>query len=101
MLLGFNPADVTRVRGRVKDETRAAVQTAGSSIADRLGALGERVYRRAEIFRGRFGAYGWAALSNALNLVMRPENPPPSSRPRSGDRSGPDKTQTELTTWRA
>jgi hypothetical protein len=102
ILLGFNPADVTRGGGRLKQETRAAVQVAGSSIADRLGAMGEKAARAVAIFRGRFGGYGRAALSNALNLVMRPENPRPSNRPRSGDDKGaPEKTQTELTTWRA
>lgn len=104
MLLGFNPADFARGRaaGRIKEETRVAAKAAGVSIADRLGALEERAARAVLAARGRFGAYGRAALSTALNLVMRPENPPPSNRPRSGDdRSTPQKTQTEITTWRA
>ena len=104
MILGFNPADVARANptGRLKQETRAVVRVAGSSLADRLGAFGERAYRAAAIVRGRFGGYGRAAISNALNLVMKPEAPPPSNRPRSGDDKGaPEKSQTELTTWRA
>jgi hypothetical protein len=33
---------------------------------------------------------------------MRPENPRPADRPRSGDdKSAPLKSQTEITTWRA
>lgn len=104
MLLGFNPADFGRGRAaaRVKQETRVAVTAAEGSVADRLGALEQRAARALLAAKSRFGAYGRAALSTALNLVMRPDNPRPSDRPRSGDDKGaPQKTQTEITTWRA
>ena len=104
MLLGFNPADLARGRAasRLKEETRVAAKAAQSSLADRLGAFEERAARTVVIVKGRFGAYGRAALSTALNLVMRSESPRPSDRPRSGDDKGASpKSQTEISTWRA
>lgn len=89
MLLGWNPADFARKAGsglRTAAQTQAA--TAGSSAADRLGALQERVVRGLQVVKGRFGGYGRAALSNALNLVMRPEKERPPSRPRNGEEKG-------------
>lgn len=104
MLLGFNPADLARSRAatRLRQETRVAAEAAGSSVVDRLGALEERAARAVVAARGRFGAYGRAALVTALNLVMKSENPRPSDRPRSGDDKGASpRSQTEISTWRA
>lgn len=104
MLLGWNPADLARkanVRG-LEETSKAAASAAGASLVDRIGSFEERAFRTLQIVKGRFGGYGRAVLSNALNLVMKPEKEPASSRPRSGqDKGAFQKNETEIWTWRA
>ncbi len=105
MLAGWNPADLARradVRS-LEQSTKAAASVAGGSVVDRVGILQERVFRALEIAKGRFGGYGRAVLSNALNLVMRmePEKERAPSRPKSGEEKGAiQKSESEIWTRR-
>ncbi len=89
MLLGLNPTAVVRRAGFAKlgESTRNAVTVAESSIGDRLGALQERALRTLAVWRGRVGGYGRAAVSNAFDLVWRPE-PKRTPRPPLGKEGG-------------
>ena len=55
MLAGFNPADLARKAGmgRIEESARASVQVAGNSLADRLGAVEEKVLRTLAAWKGR------------------------------------------------
>ncbi len=103
MLAGFNPADLARKAGvgRIEQTARTSVQTAGNSLADRLGAAQENVQRTLAAWKGRVTGYGRAAISTVVSLVMKSEPQRPPSRPRSGEDKGVlQKNETE-TTWRA
>jgi hypothetical protein len=104
MLAGFNPADLARKAGveQLKESTRAAVSVAGNSLLERIGAFEERAARRLAVWKGRAGGYGRAALSTAIQLVMRTEPSPSPSRPPSGEEKGVlQKNDTAIYTWRA
>jgi hypothetical protein len=103
MLAGFNPADLARkARTDIPQEARSVVADARTTLADRVGAFGEKALRAVMVARSRAFGYGRAALSNAVQLVMKAEPAPPPSRPRSGEeKSVPWKNETANTTWRA
>ena len=103
MLTGFNPADLARKAGAgLRSETRSAASVAGSSLADRVGALQDRALRTFAVWRGRAGGYGRAVLSNAIALVMKSEETRrPPSRPRNGEDRAVPRSENSLTTWRA
>lgn len=101
MLAGFNPADLARKAGAgLEADAKSAVTAAGSSLADRLGALEEEALRKLAVWKGRVSGYGRAALSSAIQLVMKTESQPPP-RPRSGEEKRVPKNETSITTWRA
>jgi hypothetical protein len=103
VLAGFNPADlVQRAGAGIRTETRSAAAVAGSSLADRVGALQDRVARQLAIWQGRAGGYGRAVLSNAIALVMRTDNASqPPSRPRNGDGRAVPRNENTSQTWHA
>ena len=104
MLAGFNPADLARKAGvdRIEETARASVQMAGSSLADRMGAVEENALRTLARWRGRVTGYGRAAISTAIALVMRSEPQRPPNRPRSGEGKGVfQKNEIETPSWRA
>jgi len=103
MILGFNPADMARrARTDLPAEARSVVAGAQSTVADRVGAVEERILRTALVVRSRVFGYGRAALTNAVQLVLKSEAPAPSGRPRNGSEKGtPPKNETAITTWRA
>jgi hypothetical protein len=106
MLLGFNPADLARrvSTSQIGENTRAAVTVAESSLTDRIGAIQEKISRSIQVWKGRAGGYGRAALSNAVALIWKSSSPKerPAERPRNRDGRGAfreiDRT---ITTWRA
>ena len=106
MLLGFNPADLARrvSASPLGENTRAAVNVAESSLTDRIGALQEKVSRAVQVWKGRAGGYGRAALSNAVGIIWKASGPKERSgqRPRNRDGRGAfrEKEMT-ITTWRA
>jgi hypothetical protein len=106
MLLGFNPADIARrvSSSQLGENTRAAVNVAESSLTDRIGAIQERVARTVQVWKGRAGGYGRAALSNAVALIFKSsgskERPPERPRNRDGRGAFREK-ETTITTWRA
>jgi hypothetical protein len=104
MLAGFNPADFARraVPAQLRENTGTAIADARSSAVDRIGAWEEKAMRTAAVWRARAGGYGRAALSRAIQLVMKTEPPPSSRRQRSGEERGElPKDEIEDTTWRA
>ncbi len=103
MILGFNPADVARrARTDLPAEARSVVAGAGNTVADRIGAVEEKIARTALVVRSRVFGYGRAALSNAIQLVMKSEAAPPPGRPRNGqEKEAPPKNETAIPTWRA
>jgi hypothetical protein len=104
MLAGFNPADIARKAGvaRLGETAKASVEVAGGSLADRVGAFQDSALRKLAVWKGEVTGYGRAALSTALSLVMKSEQQPPPSRPRSGEERGRTrKIETEPLTWRA
>ena len=90
MLLGLNPTAVARGKGFVKlgESTRNAVTVAQSSVGDRLGAFQEEAMRTLAVWKGHVGGYGRAAVSNAIGLVLRPEQKKTPPRPRLGKDGG-------------
>jgi len=103
MLAGFNPADLARKAGvtRIEESTRAAVDVAKSSLADRIGAFEEEAMRKLAVWKGRATGYGRAAISSVIQLVMKTEPQRPPTRQRSGeDRSAP-RNETLIAAWRA
>lgn len=104
MLAGFNPADLARKAGvgQLEESTKAAVSLARNSVVERIGAFEERAARKLAVWKGRVGGYGRAALSTAIQLVMRTQASPSPSRPRSGEEKGVlQKNDTSIYTWRA
>ncbi len=103
MLAGFNPADLARKAGAgLRSETKSAASVAGSSLADRVGALQDRALRTFAVWRGRAGGYGRAVLSNAIALVMKSEESRrPPTRPRNGEGRAAPRSEINVTTWRA
>jgi hypothetical protein len=107
MLAGFNPADLARkASSNLKLESQTATtkaSEASGSLADRVGALEDRVSRRLAVVRGRVGGYSRAMLSNAMSLVMKTEREPapPPSRPRNGEERAIPRSETAIPTWRA
>jgi putative zinc finger protein len=106
MLLGFNPADIARrvSASQLGENTRAAVNVAESSLTDRIGAIQERVARTIQVWKGRAGGYGRAALSNAVALIWKSSGSKerPVERPRNRDGRGTFREiETTITTWRA
>jgi hypothetical protein len=106
MLLGFNPADLARrVRtGQIGENTRAAVTVAESSLTDRLGAFQEKLARTFAIWKGRAGAYGRAAVSNAVTLIWKSSGTKDRAGERSRNRDGRGafrERETTITSWRA
>jgi len=106
MLLGFNPADIARrvSASQLGENTRAAVNVAESSLTDRIGAIQEKVSRTVQVWRGRAGGYGRAALSNAVALIWKSSGSKerPEQRPRNRDGRGSFREkETTITTWRA
>lgn len=86
MLLGLNPTAVARKAGfaNLGESTRNAVTVAQNSIGDRLGALQEKAIRTLAVWKGHIGGYGRAAVSNAIAIVLRPEQRRVPNRPRLG-----------------
>ncbi len=104
MIAGFNPADLARKAGvgRIEETARASFQVAGSSLADRLGAVEENALRTLARWKGHVTGYGRAAISTAMALVMKSEPQPPPNRPRSGEGKGVlQQNEIETPTWRA
>jgi len=106
MVLGFNPADLARrVRvDRLGETTKVAVTAAESSITDRIGALQEDAVRTFTVWRGRAGAYGRAAVSNAVAFLWKSSatKERPGERTRNpGGRGAFREKETAITTWRA
>jgi len=104
MLSGFNPADLARKAGvgRIEETALASAQVAGRSLADRFGAFEEDAIRRLAVWKGRAAGYGRAAISTAIQLVMRTEPQPPPRRDRSGEDKGLLRTnEIERQMWRA
>ncbi len=103
MILGFNPADVARrARTDLPVEAKSVVAGAKTTAADRIGALEEKAVRIGLILRSRVFGYGRAALSNAVQLVLKSETAPSRTRPRNGDgKEAPPKNETAIPTWRA
>lgn len=90
MLLGLNPTAVARGKSFVKlgESTRNVVTVAQSSVGDRLGAFQEKAMRTLAVWKGHVGGYGRAAVSNAIALVLRPEQKKTPPRPRIGKDGG-------------
>ena len=106
MLLGFNPADLARrvSASQLGENTRAAVTVAESSLTDRIGAIQEKIVRSIQVWKGRAGGYGRAALSNAVSLIWKSSGPKerPAERPRNRDGRGAFRERDRtITTWRA
>jgi hypothetical protein len=106
MLAGFNPADLARrvSASQLGENTRAAVTVAESSLTDRIGAIQEKIVRSIQVWKGRAGGYGRAALSNAVSLIWKSSGPKerPAERPRNRDGGGAFRERdTTITTWRA
>jgi hypothetical protein len=99
MLAGFNPADLARkaAPAGLGRGTKAVIAEARTSAADRIGAFEERALRTVSIWRGRAGGYSRAALSRAIQLVMKTEAAPSRSRRRNGEEKGAlPKTETAI-----
>jgi len=104
MLAGFNPADLARKAGmgRIEETALASAQVAGRSLADRFGAFQEDALRKLAVWKGRAAGYGRAALSTAIQLVMKTEPQPPPRRGKTGEDKGLlQRGETEMWTWRA
>ena len=104
MLSGFNPADLARKAGveRIEETALASAQVAGRSVADRFGAFQEEAFRKIAAWKGRAAGYGRAAISTAIQLVMKTESQPPPRRGKTGEDKGLlQKNETEIGTWRA
>lgn len=104
MLTGLNPADLARkaVPAGLQQDAKATVVEVRASAVDRIGAWEDRALRTVSIWRGRAGGYSRAALSRAIQLVMKTEPAPSPSRPRSGEERGAmPRDETAITTWRA
>ncbi|HEY6066994.1 MAG TPA: zf-HC2 domain-containing protein, partial [Thermoanaerobaculia bacterium] len=106
MLAGFNPADIARrvSASQLGENTRAAVNVAESSLTDRIGAVQERISRTVQVWKGRAGGYGRAALSNAVSLIWKTSGSKerPVERPRNRDGRGAFRErETTTNTWRA
>ena len=103
MLAGFNPADLARRAGAgIEENARTAAASAGSSLADRFGALQEKALRKLAVLKGRASGYSRAALSNAIALVMKTETRRPPNRPKEDKENGVLKqNETQMITWRA
>ena len=105
MLLGFNPADIARrvSASQLGENTRAAVTVAESSLTDRIGAIQEKIARSIQVWKGRAGGYGRAALSNAVSLIWKSSpKERPVERPRNRDGPGAFRERDRtITTWRA
>jgi len=102
MLAGFNPADLARKAGvgQLEESTKQKVSVARNSVVERIGAFEERAARKLAVWKGRAGGYGRAALSTAIQLVMRTEPAPSPSRPRSGEEKGVlERNDTAIDTW--
>jgi hypothetical protein len=104
MLSGFNPADLARKAGvgRIEESALASAQVAGRSLADRFGAFEEDALRKLAAWKGRAAGYGRAAISTAIQLVMRTEPQPPERRGKSGEDKGLLRTnEVGQPVWRA
>ena len=104
MIAGFNPADLARraVPARLGQGTKAVITEVKTSAVDRIGVFEERAMRTLAVWRGRAGGYGRAALSQAIQLVMKSEPASPRSRLRNGEEKGAlPKSEAEIMTWRA
>lgn len=104
MLSGFNPADLARKAGvdRLEENAKLSAQIAGRSLGDRLGAFEEEAVRKLAVWKGRATGYGRAALTRAIQLVMKTETEPPPRRGKSGEERGLlKKDGTQIQTWRA
>jgi hypothetical protein len=106
MLLGFNPADLARKVGasQIGENTRAAVTVAESSLTDRVGALQEKISRTFQVWKGRAGGYGRAAITNAVAFIWKSSSSKerPAERPRNRDGRGAFREkETTINTWRA
>lgn len=106
MILGFNPADLARRVGasQLGENTLAAVNVAETSLTDRIGVLQEKISRTVQVWKGRAGGYGRAALSNAVALIWKSSSSKerPAERPRNRDGNGAFRErETTTTSWRA
>ena len=90
MLTGFNPADLARKAGvaRLEETAKVSAENAGRTLGDRIGAFEEDAVRRLAVWKGRVTGYGRAALSRAIQLVMKTESQPPPPRGKSGEEKG-------------
>ena len=90
MFTGFNPADLARKAGvaRLEETAKVSAQNAGRSLGDRIGAFEEDAIRRLAVWKGVAAGYGRAALSRAIQLVMKTESQPPPRPGKSGEEKG-------------
>lgn len=90
MIAGFNPADLARraVPSGLGRDAKTVVAGVKTSAVDRIGAFEEKAMRSFAVWRGLAGGYGRAALSQAIQLVMKSEPAPTRSRSRNGDEKG-------------
>ncbi|HEY6930183.1 MAG TPA: hypothetical protein VJA66_10940 [Thermoanaerobaculia bacterium] len=90
MVAGFNPADLARkaVPSGLGQGAKTVVAEVKTSAVDRIGAFEEKAMRSFAVWRGLAGGYGRAALSQAIQLVMKSEPAPTRSRSRNGEEKG-------------
>src|SRR5262249_18474038 len=103
MPAGSTPADLARraVPAQLRENTGAAIAGARTSAVDRIGAWEEKAMRTVAIWRGRAGGYGRAALSQAIQLVMKSDSPSSRSRSRNGEEKGAlPKSENAIIAWR-
>ena len=103
MLTGFNPADLARKAGvaRLEETAKISAQNAGRSLGDRIGAFEEDAMRRLAVWKGHVTGYGRAAISRAIQLVMKNESQTPPRRGKTSEEKGSRKDETRTETWRA
>jgi len=103
MLAGFNPADLARraVPAQLRENTGSTIAEVRTSAVDRIGVWEEKAMRTVAVWRGRAGGYGRAALSQAIQLVMKSEPASSRSRSRNGEEKGAlPKSETATIAWR-
>ena len=90
MFTGFNPADLARKAGvaRLEESAKMSAESAGRTLGDRIGAFEEDAVRRLAVWKGRVTGYGRAAISRAIQLVMKTETQPPPPRGKNGEEKG-------------
>jgi len=90
MFSGFNPADLARKAGvaRLEETAKTSAESAGRTLGDRIGAFEEEAVRRLAVWKGVATGYGRAAITRAIQLVMKTETQPPPRPGKSGEEKG-------------